>query len=39
VNTVPEAVVDAYLKRNDVMRKAWEEAGWIIGETATLKKD
>ncbi|UCG09765.1 MAG: hypothetical protein JSW30_03155, partial [Dehalococcoidia bacterium] len=31
LNTVPKIVIDEYLKRNDVMRKAWEESGWKIG--------
>ena len=30
LNTVPKEVVDEYLKRNPVMRKAWEENGWQI---------
>ena len=30
LNTVPKTVVDEYLKKNDVMRKAWEESGWVI---------
>jgi hypothetical protein len=30
VNTVPKTVIDEYLKKNDVMRKAWEESGWHI---------
>lgn len=32
MNQVPKEVVDEYLKRNPVMRKAWEEHGWQIGE-------
>ncbi|MEJ2738332.1 MAG: hypothetical protein P8105_00565 [Dehalococcoidia bacterium] len=32
VNTVPKTVIDEYLKKNGVMRKAWEESGWRIGE-------
>jgi hypothetical protein len=28
---VPKEVVDEYLKKNEVMRKAWEEAGYKIG--------
>lgn len=31
LNTVPKAVIDEYLKRNPVMRKAWEETGWPNG--------
>ncbi len=31
LNTVPKSVVDEYLKRNEVMKKAWEEAGWQTG--------
>ena len=30
LNRVPKEVVDEYLKRNPVMRKAWEENGWKI---------
>ena len=30
LNRVPKEVVDEYLKRNPVMRKAWEENGWQI---------
>jgi hypothetical protein len=30
VNTVPKPVIDEYLKKNDVMRKAWEKSGWQI---------
>lgn len=33
LNTVPKPVIDEYLKKNDVMRKAWEESGWQIGRT------
>jgi hypothetical protein len=29
-NTVPKQVVDAYLKRNPVMKEAWEKSGYII---------
>jgi hypothetical protein len=32
-NRVPKNKVDAYLKRNPIMAKAWEEAGWRIDET------
>ena len=35
MNTVPKAIIDEYLKRNDVMRKAWEESGWQIGKTTS----
>lgn len=35
LNTVPKTVIDEYLKKNDVMRKAWEESGWQIGKTAS----
>ncbi|PXF61968.1 MAG: hypothetical protein C4B59_01700 [Candidatus Methanogaster sp.] len=28
LNTVPKPVVDEYLMKNDVMRKAWEETGY-----------
>ena len=31
LNRVPKTTVDAYLRRNPVMRRAWEEAGWILG--------
>ncbi|NQT73737.1 MAG: hypothetical protein HQ553_13375 [Chloroflexi bacterium] len=30
LNTVPKSVIDEYLKKNDVMRKAWEDSGWQI---------
>jgi hypothetical protein len=30
LNRVPKEVVDEYLKRNPVMKKAWEESGWKI---------
>lgn len=30
-NRVPQEVVDEYLRRNSVMRKAWEENGWKLG--------
>ena len=30
-NRVPKEVVDEYLKKNEVMRKAWEEAGYKLG--------
>ena len=31
LNTVPKPVVDEYLMKNDVMRKAWEETGYKPG--------
>jgi len=30
LNTVSKPVIDEYLKKNDVMRKAWEDSGWQI---------
>ena len=33
LNRVPEEVVDEFLKRNPVMREAWEESGWQTGNT------
>jgi hypothetical protein len=30
LNTVAKPVIDEYLKKNDVMRKAWEESGWQL---------
>ncbi|MBU4349218.1 hypothetical protein KJ599_02730 [bacterium] len=33
LNRVPKEVVDEYLKRNPIMRKAWKENGWRIGGT------
>ena len=30
LNKVAKPVIDEYLKKNDVMRKAWEESGWQI---------
>ena len=33
LNTVPKDVVDAYLERNPVMRQAWEESGYQLGES------
>jgi len=30
LNTVPKPIIDGYLKKNDVMRKAWEKSGWQI---------
>ena len=32
LNSVPKAIVDAYLERNPVMRQAWEESGYQMGE-------
>lgn len=31
LNLVPRNVVDEFLRRNPVMRKSWEEAGWTVG--------
>ncbi|MFX1525226.1 MAG: hypothetical protein ACFFCC_17095, partial [Promethearchaeota archaeon] len=31
-NHVKKEMVDAFLKKNPVMRKAWEESGYIIEE-------
>ena len=31
LNGVPKEIVDAYLERNPVMRRAWEESGYKIG--------
>lgn len=30
LNEVPKSVIDAYLKKNLVMREAWERSGWRI---------
>jgi len=30
LNTVTKEVVDAYLRKNDVMRKAWEKTGYVL---------
>ena len=30
LNTVPKPVIDEYLKKNETMKKAWEESGWVI---------
>jgi hypothetical protein len=30
LNTVPKPIIDEYLKKNDVMREAWQKAGWEI---------
>jgi hypothetical protein len=32
VNRVPKPVIDAYLRRNPVMRRAWEASGYRLGE-------
>ena len=32
-NRVPKKKVDAYLNRNPIMAKAWEDAGWRIDDT------
>jgi len=32
LNRVPKITVDAYLRRNDVMRQAWEACGYILDE-------
>jgi len=37
LNRVSKEVVDEYLKRNPVMRKAWEENGWQIGGATSRK--
>lgn len=33
LNLVPKDVVDDFLTRNPVMRKAWEENGWVVGKS------
>ncbi|MDP8227300.1 MAG: hypothetical protein P9L89_06655 [Candidatus Celaenobacter polaris] len=30
LNTVPKEYVDVYLKKNDVMREAWEKSGYVL---------
>jgi hypothetical protein len=30
LNTVPKPVIDEYLKRNEIMKEAWEKSGWKI---------
>jgi hypothetical protein len=30
LNKVPKPVIDAYLKKNNVMREAWKKSGWQI---------
>lgn len=32
LNSVAKPVVDEYLRKNEVMRKAWEKSGWRLGE-------
>jgi hypothetical protein len=32
-NRVPKNIVDSYLKKNPIMEKAWEDAGWRIDNT------
>ena len=32
VNAVPKSLVDAYLRRNPVMREAWEASGYRLGD-------
>jgi len=32
-NRVPKSKVNAYLKRNPIMAKAWEDAGWQMDDT------
>jgi hypothetical protein len=32
LNDVPKEIVDAYLERNPVMRRAWEDSGYRLGE-------
>jgi hypothetical protein len=32
LNSVPREIVDAYLERNPVMRQAWQDSGWPMGE-------
>jgi hypothetical protein len=36
-NRVPKHNVDAYLRRNPIMAKAWKDAGWRREETGTSK--
>jgi hypothetical protein len=33
LNTVPRETVEAYLARNPVMRRAWEESGTYAGQS------
>lgn len=37
LNTVPKAVIDEYLKKNDVMKQAWEKSGWQIDRLYSIK--
>ena len=30
LNSIPKEIIDAFLKKNPVMRDAWEKNGWII---------
>jgi hypothetical protein len=30
LNTVPKSDIDEYLRKNDVMRAAWEKSGWVM---------
>ena len=32
LNQIPKSVVDEYLRRNPVMREAWERSGYSLGE-------
>ena len=32
LNTVPKSIADAYLRKNPVMKEAWEKSGYTIGE-------
>jgi hypothetical protein len=32
LNTVPEEILTAYLRRNPAMKRAWEEQGWSVDE-------
>ena len=34
LNQVPKEVVNSYLRRNPVMREAWESSGYIIGKAS-----
>jgi hypothetical protein len=31
-NTVPKVVVDDYLRKNKVMKEAWEKSGYVLEE-------
>jgi len=37
LNRVPKEVVDAYLRRNPTMRKAWEASGWQVEDPEERK--